>query len=257
MSTAADGRPVTVWRIALDPARAPDAAAVAELSEEEQARAARFATDALRNRWLHGHVATRRILARELGVAPRAIVYGVEAAGKPFVAAPVGSGIEFSFSDSGELALLAVGRGRVRALNPAGEFAVDHEAARHGALGVDVEVHRPLADLGAIAERFFAPEEQAALFALPESEREPGFYRLWTRKEAYIKALGTGLGHPLSRFVMTIAREDVRLVAVDEDVAAAARWSVCSIDVGAGYEGALVAAQPRTAVITLDWTARG
>ncbi len=234
MSKAADARPVTVWRIALDPARAPGAEAVAELSEEERARAARFATDALRNRWLHGHVATRRILARELGVAPSSIVYGAESAGKPFLATPAGSGIECSFSDSGELALLAVGR--------------------HGALGVDVEVHRPLADLDGMAERFFAPAEQAALFALRESEREAAFYRLWTRKEAYIKALGTGLGHPLSRFVMTLATDDVRLVTVDDDAAAAARWSVCSIDVGAGYEGALVAARTRTSVVTLDWT---
>ena len=234
MSSAADARPVTVWRIALDPARAPHADAVAELSEEERVRAARFATDALRNRWLHGHVATRQILAHALGVAPQEIVYAAESAGKPFVATPAGSGIEFSFSDSGDLALLAVGR--------------------HGTLGVDVEVHRPLTDLEGIAERFFATEERVALFAVPESEREAAFYRLWTRKEAYIKALGTGLGHPLSRFVMTLASDDVRLVTIDNDAAAAASWSVWSIDVGAGYEGALVAARPCTSVVTLDWT---
>lgn len=234
MSHAADGGPVMVWRIALDSARAPHAEAVAELSDEERARAARFATDALRNRWLHGHVATRRILARELGVAPREIVYGAESAGKPFVATPTGTGIEFSFSDSGDLALLAVGR--------------------HGTLGVDVEVHRPLTDLEGIAERFFATEERVALFAVPESLRDAAFYRLWTRKEAYIKALGTGLGHPLSRFVMTLASDDVRLVTIDNDAAAAASWSVWSIDVGAGYEGALVAPRPWTSVDTLDWT---
>lgn len=234
MSLAADGGPVMVWRIALDPARAPHAEAVAELSEEERARAARFATDALRNRWLHGHVATRRIVARELGVVPREIVYGAESAGKPFVATPAGTGIEFSFSDSGDLALLAV--------------------ARHGTLGVDVEVHRPLTDLEGIAERFFATEERVALFAVPESERAAAFYRLWTRKEAYIKALGTGLGHPLSRFVMTLASDDVRLITIDNDAAVAASWSVWSIDVGAGYEGALVAARPFTSVVTLDWT---
>jgi 4'-phosphopantetheinyl transferase len=233
LSRSSDASTVRVWRIVLDAVHAPSAEAVAELSEEERARAARFATDALRNRWLHGHVATRRILARELGVAPFAIGYGAESAGKPFVATPAGSGIQFSFSDSGERALLAVGR--------------------HGVLGVDVEVHRPLSDLEGIAERFFAREERAALFAVPDDDRETAFYRLWTRKEAYIKALGTGLGHPLSRFVMTLASDDVRLVTVDDDAAAAARWSVCAIDVGAGYEGALVAAWPGTSAITLDW----
>lgn len=235
LSRSSDARTVRVWRIVLDALHSPGAVAVSELSEAERARAARFATDALRNRWLHGHVATRRILARALGVAPSSIVYGAESAGKPFVATPAGRGLEFNFSDSGELALLAVGR--------------------HGALGVDVEVHRPLSDLEGIAERFFAPAEQTALFALRESEREAAFYRLWTRKEAYIKALGTGLGHPLSRFVMTLAADDVRLVSVDDDAAAAKRWSVSAIDVGAGYEGALVAARPWTSVITMDWTA--
>jgi len=229
------GAPVTVWRIALDPLRAPDAAAVAELSEQERARAARFATDALRNRWLHGHVATRRILARALGVAPHTIVYGAEAAGKPFVASPAGSGIEFSFSDSGDRALVAVGDG--------------------GALGADIESCRPLTDLEGVAERFFAAEERAALFALPEAEREAGFYRLWTRKEAYIKALGTGLGHPLDRFVVTIAANDARLVSVDGDRAAAARIALRSISVGDGYEGALVVLRPDAALTVLDWPA--
>lgn len=242
LSDSSGSSTVTVWRIALDPVRAPAAEAVAELSDDERVRAARFATEALKSRWLHGHVATRRILAAELGVAPQALVYGAAAAGKPFVESPVGSGLEFSFSDSGELALLAVGRG--------------------AALGVDVELRRPLTDLEGIAERFFALEEQAALFALPESEREAAFYRLWTRKEAYIKAIGIGLGHPLARFVMSVERDDVRLVAVDRDTAAAACWSVRSVDVGSGYdgydrddgyEGALVVARPGITVITADW----
>jgi 4'-phosphopantetheinyl transferase len=224
---------VTVWRIALDPAHAPDARAVAELSEDERARAARLATDALRNRWLHGHVATRRILARELGVPPRAIVYGARVAGKPFVAEPAESGMEFSFSDSGDLALLAVGRG--------------------DALGVDVESRRPRSDLAGVAQHFFAAEECTALFALPEAERETGFYRLWTRKEAYIKALGTGLAHPLDRFVVTIAADDARILIIDGDRAAAARCAMRSVDVGADYEGALVALRPELWVTVSDW----
>lgn len=236
MSGTADAAMVRVWRIALDPTRAPDAVALAELSEEERARAARFATDALRNRWLHGHVATRRILARALGVAPNAIEYGAAPAGKPFVAAPAGSGIEFSFSDSGDLALLAVGRGV--------------------ALGVDLESRRPRTDLSGVAKRFFAAEECAALFALPESERDAGFHRLWTRKESYIKALGTGLAHPLAAFVVTLASDDARFVSIDGDRAAAARCAMRSIDVGADYEGALVALRPDIALTVMDWPAR-
>lgn len=226
---------VTVWRIPLDPARSPDAEALVELSEAERARAALFATDALRNRWLTAHVAMRRILARELGVRPDEIAYGAGTAGKPFIASPAGSGVEYSFSDSGDLALLAVGRG--------------------GALGVDVEAHRPISDLEGVAERFFAPEERIALFALPEAERRAGFYRLWTRKEAYIKAIGTGLGYALDRFVVTIGVEDVRLVREDDDATAAERLSLHTIAVPSGYEGALIGPRSEAAPVVRDWPA--
>lgn len=224
---------VTVWRIALDPARAPDAEALAELSDAERERAALFVTDALRNRWLTAHVAMRRILARELGVRPDEIVYGAGAAGKPFIASPAGSGVEYSFSDSGDLALLAVGRG--------------------GALGVDVEAYRAISDLEGVAERFFAPEERVALFSLPESERRGGFHRLWTRKEAYIKAIGTGLGHALDRFVVTIDRDDVRFISIDGDLDAAKRWELRSIEVSGGYEAAFACESAPSDLVVADY----
>lgn len=224
---------VTVWRIALDPSTPPAAEALAELSKAERSRAALFVTDALSNRWLTAHVAMRRILARELGVPPEAIVYGAGAAGKPFIASPAGSGVEYSFSDSGDLALLAVGRG--------------------AALGVDVEACRSISDLEGVAERFFAPQERLTLFALPEAERRAGFYRLWTRKEAYIKAIGTGLGHALDRFVVTIEADDVRFVSVDGDVSAAARWWLRTVPVDAGYEAAVTSESAPSDFVVADY----
>lgn len=234
---------VTVWRIPLDPVRGPSADAVAELSQAERARAALFATDALRNRWLHGHVATRRILARALGVAPREIAYGAAAAGKPFVAAPAGSGIEFNYSDSGDLALVAVMAGD----------ADPRSGGTRVTLGVDVEAYRPMSDMAGIAERFFAAEERESLFALPEAERVAGFYRLWTRKEAYIKAIGTGLGQALDRFAVTIATHDVRIVHDGDDRAVSARLALHPIPVASGYEAALVAPRASGAPMISDW----
>jgi 4'-phosphopantetheinyl transferase len=238
---------VTVWRIALDPARGPSVEPIAELSDAERARATLFVSDALRNRWLHGHVATRRILARELGVAPEAVVYGAAAAGKPFVAAPAGSGVEFSYSDSGDLALVAVGS--PDADPKSGDPTV-------GALGVDVEAYRPMSDMDGIAKRFFAEEEREALFALPETERVAGFYRLWTRKEAYIKAIGTGLGHALDRFAVTIGMQDVRILHDGNDRSVAARLALHAVPVGEGYEAALVAPRASGAPVIADWDRR-
>jgi 4'-phosphopantetheinyl transferase len=213
---------ITVWRIPLDAATAPDTNAIAELSERERERSALFATDALRNRWLHAHVAMRRILAREVDVAPALIAYEEGPGGKPHLASPASTGVEHNLSDSGDLALLAV--------------------SRAGPVGVDVEYMRPQRELEAIARSHFAPEEQAALSALPDGERFAAFYRIWTRKEAFIKATGTGLAYGLARFAVTHTARDARLTRVAEGPPTA--WSLRALAVPAGYEAALVSRAP-------------
>lgn len=210
---------VTVWRIALDPHAPPPADALALLSAAERARAAQFFTDALRNRWLHAHVAMRRILARALGVAPEAIVYGAGASGKPFVASPAHDGLEFNFSDSGDLAVLAV--------------------TRAGPVGADVERVREVKELEAITARFFSAEERDAILALDEAERRPAFHRVWARKESYIKAVGDGLAHGLHRFAVTHAADDVRFVHLDGSREEAAAWRLAAIEVPEGYAAAV------------------
>lgn len=211
--------PVTVWVVPLDSAAAPAAEAVAELSDDERARGARFLHDAVRNRWLHGHVATRRILARAIGVAPEAIVFGAGKDGKPCIASPADTSLEFSYSDSGDLALVALSPGVP--------------------VGVDVERMREQPTLLQVAERMFAREEAGAIAALPPDERIGAFYRVWTRKEAYLKALGVGLTYGLGRFAVTHDAEDARLVRMDGERTAATEWSLRSLDIAPGYAAAL------------------
>jgi 4'-phosphopantetheinyl transferase len=224
---------VAVWRVPLDPARAPDAGALAELSPDERARAELFATDALRNRWLGAHVAMRRILARALDVAPAAIAYARAEAGKPFLATPAGSGVEFNFSDSGDLALVAV--------------------SRCGPIGVDVERCRPERDLMTLAESFFAAEERASLAELPASQQAAAFYRIWSRKEAFIKAIGQGLRFGLERFAVSVEAESPRLLRVDGDPRAEGSWQLQDVPVADGYAGALVAPTRASRVDCISW----
>ena len=73
-----------------------------------------------------------------------------------------------------------------------------------GPLGVDLERVRPIGDVGRMAERFFAPSEAAAIFAEQESDKLSAFYRCWTRKEAYAKAVGKGLAIPFDRFAVSV-----------------------------------------------------
>ena len=214
---------ITVWRIALDPRRAPPPDAVAELSDGERARAARFVSDEFRNRWLHGHVAMRRILAQALGAAPRSLEFDANAAGKPGLAShrtsQGGPAIDFNFSDSGDLALLAV--------------------STVGAVGVDVEQVRPQPALERITRRFFADEEREALFALPAEHQLEAFFRIWARKEAYIKAVGTGLAAGLQLFAVTIDADEARFVRLDAAPGEVEQWSLRSVRVPAGYHAAV------------------
>src|SRR5258708_27232070 len=76
--------------------------------------------------------------------------------------------------------------------------------AETGEIGIDVEQIHPLADLLDIAQRFFCPAETAELISLPANQREHAFFRCWTRKEAYIKALGEGLSMTLDYFQVTL-----------------------------------------------------
>lgn len=216
---------ITVWRIPLDPSVPPTDRGIATLSDDERARAARFRFDQDRNRWLAAHVAMRRILADELGVAPERIAYAHGPKGKPSLAAPEDTGLEFNLSDSADLALLAV--------------------SHDGPLGVDVEHVARIPDIRAIAASHFAPEERDRLFALSEDEQVDAFYRLWTRKEAYIKAIGTGLTFALDRFAVTLEPASPRLLHVDGDAARAHGWSLVDVSPGAGYVGALAAPRAR------------
>src|SRR5207248_9208731 len=72
-------------------------------------------------------------------------------------------------------------------------------------VGVDVEAVRTLPDADDVAARWFSPREYATYRALEPGDRALGFFQCWTRKEAFIKALGDGLFHPLDRFDVSLA----------------------------------------------------
>jgi 4'-phosphopantetheinyl transferase len=151
---------VHVWRIEL--ARVD---LLPILDKSERARAAAFRFEEHRRRFIAAHVALRRTLAPYLASDPAALRFSIADYGKPYLA---GASLRFSLSHSAGLALIAV--------------ALDTD------LGVDVEHIRPNPDVVALARRFFPPDEAAAVAADP-----PSFYRYWTRREAFLKALGLGL----------------------------------------------------------------
>jgi 4'-phosphopantetheinyl transferase len=141
------------------------------LSDDERTRAARFAFEIHRRRFIAARIFLRRALGRLTGRAPGRLVFAYEPGGRPLLAIP--NAPEFNLAHSNGVALLAV--------------------IASGAVGVDVEKTKPLSDSDAVAANTMHPSELAAFHALPERERLAAFYRHWTRKEALLKAVGAGL----------------------------------------------------------------
>ena len=94
------------------------------------------------------------------------------------------------------------------------------------------------------ASRFFAPRENERLRSLPDGVRTEAFFACWTRKEAYLKALGSGLAKPLDSFEVTFAPDEAASLLVYGDSQETARWKVRELAPGAGYTGALVTEGP-------------
>lgn len=216
------GEAVHVWRIRLAQPPARVQAFSNLLAPDERARAERYVFRRDRERFAVARGALRTILARYLRAAPARLRFSYGRYGKPFLPGEAGAGgLRFNLSHSNELAVCALARGR--------EVGVDVEFIREDFAGPDV------------ARRFFSAPEVAALCALPAGDaRTRGFFNCWTRKEAYIKARGEGLSHPLGCFSVSLAPgEPARLLSATNDPREVTRWSLVELEVGDGYAAAV------------------
>jgi 4'-phosphopantetheinyl transferase len=227
---------VHVWRLSLDDDRDLLSRAAGVLIPDEVARAGRFRFDAGRERYTLARGLLRTVLAFELGIAPRDVVLSVGPHDKPELhGVHARPDVHFNVSHSGRYALVAFTSG--------------------APIGVDVEVVRADRPRPRFAERFFAAQEVEALYALPPSERAAAFARIWTRKEAYVKALGAGLTRPLQRFAVSHAPgESDALRWVDGEPREVARWTVGDLAVADGYAGAVALPVTPVAVHRWRWT---
>lgn len=190
------------------------------LSDEELQRGNRLLDQRVRDRFFVGRGVLRVMLAEQLNVSPRTIALAQGEFGKLHLADGGRDGIRFNVSHAGDYLLLV--------------FAAGCE------VGCDLEQLRQDLPFRAMAERYFSPREREELFGLQPDQQLAAFYRCWTRKEAYLKATGTGFSQLCTDFdVSLLPHHAPELISHRSNPAERTRWSITDLEVPAGYCAAL------------------
>jgi len=177
---------------------------VSLLDAEEKMRAERFRVDVARQRYVAARALTRLLVARCTNADPSALIFAAGARGKPRLEFPKPTpAVWFNTAHSGDTAVVALATAE---------------------LGVDVECLRPVPNLRRLAQRFFSDTEMKQLSARSEYDREAAFLTLWTCKEAYLKAVGSGIAMPLKRVEVDLDHN--RLARINNDPHVASVWTL-------------------------------
>jgi 4'-phosphopantetheinyl transferase len=212
---------VHVWAASLDVGSKRLETLRESLSPEERQRAARFRFDRHRNRFIAGRGLLREILSGYLNARPSELEFCYGLNGKPHLGGHwCDHSLQFNLAHSEDLALFAV--------------------TSQGAVGIDVEHIRVLKDAEELVERFFSVAEASALKMLPDSVRPAAFFNLWTRKEAWLKATGEGIGNLLHRVeVSFLPNTPARLEQLPADLGDSTVWSLHDLTPAVGFAAAL------------------
>ncbi|WP_193173335.1 4'-phosphopantetheinyl transferase family protein [Nisaea nitritireducens] len=196
------------------------------LDDEERDQASRFITAELSRRFTAGRVMRRMVLSKYTGLAPHALRFGEIGQKKPILLG-LQSPLEFNQTNSGDLALLAV--------------------SSDMPVGIDLEVPKDRSAALDIAKHQFHELEKTAIFSrCTENEQVAAFYRCWTRKEAFVKALGLGLYLPLNSFAVDVnGQERTKLLVCPDEHGPPAMWEILDLGVPGGNFAALAIAQPQ------------
>lgn len=196
------------------------------LTPEETERYGRFAFEKDRRQFLLTRALERDVLSRYLGVDPAALVFTRNEYGKPALAEPIGYPITYSLSHTKGLSVCAV--------------------AFEQMIGVDVESLQRTLGHQDIAKRFFATSEAAFLESVDKAQKRTEFFRLWTLKEAFIKARGLGLSIPLNSFEIQVFPGRPPCVSFSDGIHGnEADWRFLQIRLGPSYHIAIALAMAK------------
>lgn len=200
------------------------------LDAAEQAHAEKMKSGLLRKRYVEVHGRLRHILAQTLDESPEKIRISKTEHGKPYLADR--PELAFNLSHSENIMIIALGW--------------------NCRLGVDIECCKPRTSLAGLVDKCFAGEEIAYWQKLPEEQKTSGFYRFWTRKEAFVKATGRGIGLGLNRCVIN-PENQAEFLRVPADCGPPSTWHVQDIALGGSVCSALVADKDIVDVGLIEW----
>lgn len=226
---------IHVWRASLSQPPSVLERMAKTMSEDELVRAQRYRFAKDKDAFIAGRGILRDVLARYLKIVPHQIHLEYGPWGKPEVTTLVGGArLDFNLSHSGDLVLIAVALNRK--------------------IGIDIEwmPRKPVTER--IAERFFSPSEALFLRTLSGEARQDAFFRLWTAKEAFVKAQGIGLARSFSEFTVSlISEKEIDITDIEGKAEDISRWSLKVLPVNSEYIAALAAEDFRGTVYCWEW----
>jgi 4'-phosphopantetheinyl transferase len=227
---------VHVWHASLQQPEEVIQKLEAVLSEEERQRAERFRFEKDRQSYSVSRGILRTLLYRYTGIQPEEIQFKYNPAGKPFLAGlESGQNLSFNLSHAGLLVLFA--------------FSWDRQ------VGIDVECIRPMEEMEQVAEKFFSPWEYKKFCKTSEKERLRAFYNCWTRKEAFIKAVGEGLSFPLREVEVSLEMGvPAQFITILGSRQEAECWTLHNLKTWDGYAAALVVEGSDHSISHKQWT---
>lgn len=192
------------------------------LSKDERERAQRYHFDLDRTRYLVWRGLLRTMLARYLRTQACAIAFFYGPHGKPFLAyESADDPLFFNVSHCEDLALFA--------------FTLNNSA-----IGVDIERVRSMPDLLELSTRLFSLRESGELTTLRSDRQQQGFFNCWTRKEAFVKAIGGGLSYRLDSFDVSLAPDTpAQILSIQRSSAEASKWILQALMPAVNYVAAL------------------
>lgn len=186
------------------------------LDQDEQIHAGKIKNALFRHRYIEVHGRLRKLLSQLLNQAPEKIAIKKTAFGKPYLADY--PELVFNLSHSGDAFLIAVGY--------------------YCQLGADLEHCQRRVDFSALVNKCFAEEEITYWNRLPEEQKKIAFYRLWTRKEAFVKAVGRGLALGLKQCIVN-PQHPAKFLSVPAGCGSVETWRLVDFELGQDSCGAI------------------